>query len=356
MDRSRPTVGLALIARDEAGVLPGLLASIEGAFDQVVLMDTGSRDATPELFCDWATEEGARNPGFSRRLERFAWNDDFALARNKAQELLSTDWIAWADADDELRGAESLRELAASAPPEVAGFSAHYDYARTGGDQALVDQWRIRMVRAGCGRWRYPVHEQQVVEGRVELLPPERVRWVHRKPVEAKDARRERNVRILRRWLAHEPESLRALGYLGREEALRGDHESAVALFRRYSEVAPWDGERVLVHRQLSLSLMTLGRLDEARAAAVAAAEALPDWADSHLTLAEVALERGDAEAAIEHATRALELGRPDPAVAVAPAWYTLHPRVLLARALRESGREEDAAAMALEGLEAGFR
>ena len=356
MARQRPTLGLALIARDEAGVLPGLLASIEGAFDQVALLDTGSRDATPELFLDWAQDEAERQRGFSWRLERFAWNDDFALARNKAQELLGTDWIAWADADDELHGATSLRAVAAAAPPELAGFSAHYDYARTEGDGALVDQWRIRLVRAGRGRWRYPVHEQQVVDGPIEVLPPDRTRWVHRKPAAAAGSRRERNVRILRRWLEHEPDSLRALDYLGREDALHGDHETAVELFRRYAARAPWDGERVLVHRQLSLSLMALGRLEEAREAAAEAAEALPDWADSHLSLAEIALELGDPEAAIGHATRALELGRPDPAVAVAPAWYTLHPRVLLARALRETGRPEDAAEMALQGLEAGFR
>ena len=39
------TVGLAIIARDEADTLPGLLESVRGAFDQVVLCDTGSTDA-----------------------------------------------------------------------------------------------------------------------------------------------------------------------------------------------------------------------------------------------------------------------------------------------------------------------
>jgi len=109
------------------------------------------------------------------------------------------------------------------------------------------------------------------------------------------------------------------------------------------------------VHRRLSLSLIALERLDEAHEVAAAAAEAVPDWADSYLTLAEIALERGHPDVAIAHAERALELGRPDAAVATAPAWYTLHPRVLLARALRQAGRNEDAAQVAGEGLFAGF-
>jgi cysteinyl-tRNA synthetase len=37
-------VGRALIARDEESTLPYLLATCEGAFDEVVLVDTGSSD------------------------------------------------------------------------------------------------------------------------------------------------------------------------------------------------------------------------------------------------------------------------------------------------------------------------
>ena len=356
MDLSSPTLGLALIARDEAEVLSGLLRSVEGAFDQVVLLDTGSRDRTPDVFRDWARAEAGTHPGFSWRLEKLQWSDDFALARNAAQALLETDWLVWADADDELHGAPELRHVAEGADPAVAAFAAHYDYARMPGNQPLVDQWRVRMVRAGTGRWRYPVHEQQVVDGRVELISPETVRWLHRRPFQTGDSRGRRNLEILRRWVKDEPDSLRALDYLGREEAIRGDHEAAVALFSRYVELSPpWNGERVLLHRQFSLSLIALERLDDAERIAAAAAEVVPDWADSHLTLAEIALERGHTDAAIRHAERALELGRPDSVLATAGAWYTLHPRVILARALREAGRHEDAARMADKGLAAGF-
>jgi tetratricopeptide (TPR) repeat protein len=249
-----------------------------------------------------------------------------------------------------------LRRLAEGADPAVAAFTAHYDYARMPGQQTLVDQWRVRMVRAGRGTWRYPVHEQQVVDGRVEPIPPGTARWVHRRKLQSVGSRGDRNREILRRWLEREPNRLRALDYLGREEALRGDHEAAVALFSHYVELSPpWNGERVLVHRQLSLSLIALGRWADADEAATAAAEAVPRWADSHLTLAEIALALGDTRAAIRHAERALELGRPDSVLATTGAWYTLHPRVLLARALREAGRHEDAARIAGEGLAAGF-
>ena len=52
-----PSVGLALIVKDGADDLPNLLKSVEGAFDQVVLLDTGSTDQTKSVFRKWAKQE-----------------------------------------------------------------------------------------------------------------------------------------------------------------------------------------------------------------------------------------------------------------------------------------------------------
>src|SRR4051812_44803777 len=103
-----PTIGLALIARDEEETLPNLLASCNGAFDQVVLVDTGSTDRTVELFELWASAEHARNPDFTHKVGHFEWIDDFAAARNATDELLETEWIAVSDCDDVLIGASFL--------------------------------------------------------------------------------------------------------------------------------------------------------------------------------------------------------------------------------------------------------
>jgi glycosyltransferase involved in cell wall biosynthesis len=118
-----PTVGLALIVKNERETLPGLLESIAGAFDQVVLVDTGSKDGTWDVFKDWAREtlgpDDTLHPrGFETwKVAKFEWVDDFAAARTFADSLLDTDWTCWADADDVLRGADRLRGLAAEAPP-----------------------------------------------------------------------------------------------------------------------------------------------------------------------------------------------------------------------------------------------
>jgi glycosyltransferase involved in cell wall biosynthesis len=109
--RDHPTVGLAIIARDEEASLPRLLQSISGAFDQVVLVDTGSKDGTTKVFEEWARTEAELHPGFRWIVDRFEWIDDFSAARNHADSLLTTDWLVWADADDEISGAENIRAV-----------------------------------------------------------------------------------------------------------------------------------------------------------------------------------------------------------------------------------------------------
>jgi tetratricopeptide (TPR) repeat protein len=347
------TVGLALIARDEERNLPALLSSIEGAFDQVVLADTGSEDGTCELFSRWAAAEHDRNSAFAHRLERFRWRDDFASARAFADSLLDTEWTVWADADDEIRGAGHLREVAAEAPADVAGYMAGYVFARhpiTG--RCLSYLKRERLVRRGRGEWSGRVHETKSVAGRLAEIPPDLVLWVHRRPLELRAGRIEQNVRILQRWHEDDPDNQRVLQLLGKAEASRGMHESAIARYRRCVELrGRWDDAQAQLHRKLASSLLALGRAEEALHCGEVASQAVPSWPDSYLTLAEASLALGRPGDALRWARRALELGQPDTPLLIKPLDYVLQPRVLIARALRELDRPADAAAMASEAI-----
>jgi len=348
------TVGLAVIARDEERTLPVLLDTTSGCFDEVALVDTGSIDSTVAVFEAWVGAEARRRPGFKGRLGRFDWCDDFAAARNAADALLGTAWRVWADADDEIRGAQHLRRLAATAPWHITAFTATYETARTATGEALSRAQRIRMVRAGAGTWRGAVHEHLVVDGELGAIAPKTTLWVHAKPDERESGDRGRNLRILERWLEQEPNDPRALSHAGREEAARGNHARAEAYFRRFvAGSTAWDAERAQVHRQLALSLIAQGRLAEAAEDASAVVEAMPDWPDSYLTLAEVALELGDTAGTIANARRVLELGAPDSGLLHVVTDYTARPRLLIARALSGAGERVESRRLAEEALTA---
>jgi glycosyltransferase involved in cell wall biosynthesis len=95
-----------LIARDEARCITRCIASLKGVVDKVVVLDTGSRDATPAL----AAAAGAQ-------VHHLPWPDDFSAARNHALDLAGAAWNLIVDADEWLEsGAEALREFCAAAP------------------------------------------------------------------------------------------------------------------------------------------------------------------------------------------------------------------------------------------------
>ncbi|MBC7105177.1 MAG: glycosyltransferase, partial [Firmicutes bacterium] len=62
-----------MIARDEAALIASCLESVRHLVREMVVVDTGSTDETPEV----ARRHGAR-------VFRFPWRDDFAAARNYA--------------------------------------------------------------------------------------------------------------------------------------------------------------------------------------------------------------------------------------------------------------------------------
>ena len=86
------SVAAALIVRNEERFLPGCLESLSDRVDEVVIVDTGSDDATVEI----ATRAGAR-------LLHHTWNCDFAAARNSGLDAISCDWFLYIDADERLR-------------------------------------------------------------------------------------------------------------------------------------------------------------------------------------------------------------------------------------------------------------
>lgn len=342
-------VGLALIAKNEEQNLPTLLASIEGAFDRVVLLDTGSEDNTRKVFQEWAIKQN----GMTYSVGRFDWVNDFAAARTAADELLGdqVDWKVWADCDDELYNARVIRSLCEQAPPELAAYICDYDYAQdpnTG--VSLCRLKRERIVRTGRGTWEGRVHEAQAFDGAAQFVPGEVIEWRHRKPVTTDIG--ERNLEILERWHEDEPDNLRVLAYLGTEHAIRGRHEIAIPYYQRYLNLSPtWDEEHAQVCRKAARSFQTLERHDDARDLALRAITVMPEWPDSYLTLCEYHLARNEPAKAMHHAKRVLELGVPQTLLIINPLDYAFLPLRHMAISLAAGGQFDPAIEHAKKAL-----
>lgn len=82
-------LSLCMIVKNEAENLPRCLDSVKNAVDEMVVLDTGSTDATVEIACSYGAQ-----------VAEFEWGDDFAVARNEALKHVTGDWVLVLDADE----------------------------------------------------------------------------------------------------------------------------------------------------------------------------------------------------------------------------------------------------------------
>jgi len=88
-DTAVPSLSLCMIVKNEEFFLARCLDAVKGHVDEIIIVDTGSTDATRDIAAD-----------FTDKVYDFEWIDDFAAARNFSVEQASGDWILVLDADE----------------------------------------------------------------------------------------------------------------------------------------------------------------------------------------------------------------------------------------------------------------
>ncbi|HND33913.1 MAG TPA: glycosyltransferase family 2 protein, partial [Myxococcota bacterium] len=115
--RSAPPLYLCTIVKNEEEMLPGLLASVQGQVDKIVVVDTGSTDRTRSI----AQAAGAV-------ILDHVWDGDFSAARNRALDAVPVGaWVLALDADERLApgGGVQIREFMAADDYAYAALSLY---------------------------------------------------------------------------------------------------------------------------------------------------------------------------------------------------------------------------------------
>lgn len=293
-----PRLSLCMIARDEEDVIGRALASAAPWVDEMIVVDTGSRDRTLEI----ALAAGAI-------VHAHPWQDDFALARNQALAHASGDWILSLDADEELApgSGELLRAVAARRTAELTAYAIEVRnrHDRDGHEEWFTSQAPRLYPRHGKVRWERPIHEQLVhAGGRLEVVPAPELALVHHGylgAVRAAKDKEARNLRLLSRAAATAPGDAFAQYTLGQEHYVRRDWPAAIAALERAIALGRdrRDAEGFLAYAYALLTGACFESGDHARGVAVGSEGAARfEYADLLCNLAACHLARDEREAA----------------------------------------------------------
>lgn len=346
-----------MIVRNEAERLPGCLASVADLVDEIVVVDTGSSDATKAVAAQF---------GPKVKLFDFPWCDDFAAARNESLRRAGGDWVLWLDADDRLdeTNRQRLARLLAQLPqsggsPELVVYLMQCLNVSSVEAAATTALEHGRLFRNDPRlRWEYRVHEQIVPA--IERLGGRTLKSdvaIHHFGYGDAAARRQkllRDLRLLELDDRQRPGDPLVLFHLGWTQHLLGQSAAAAATLERCRQVAP--PQLAIVRRLYALlvrSLRELGRRDDALAVCRAGRAAYPLDAELLFHAGQLGCECGDFAAAEAALLQLVEL--PSGACAASgedPGLRRHKGRCVLAEVYRASGRASDAEAQWRKAIE----
>lgn len=345
-----PSLSFCIIAKDAAATLEACLAGAKAVADEIVVVDTGSNDATEEV----AKRLGAR-------VYRYQWRDDFAAARNFALSKAGGQWVLFLDTDETLfpEDVPLLKELLSRTGVE-AYFLVIHSLVDDRGRQVVSPALRLFRRRPQY-RWQGRVHEQilpSIVAANQGCIEISGVRVKHFGYLAAQVASGDkirRNLRLLQLELAERPHDPFVLFNLGVERQRAGELTEALASYEkaRQNLDPAWSFASLLEKRRIDC-LMALGRLEEALSACREAEAKFPAYTDLPFQEGLILGALGQLDAAKEALERCLAMGD-------APPWFTSEKGVgswraliALARVCRQLGELEAAAQALLRVLQLG--
>jgi len=268
-----------MIVKDEADMLPAFLAKAQGLWDELVVVDTGSRDATVAIL------EAAG----ARVLHR-PWQNDFALARNYSLEAALGDWILVLDPDEHVSPEFVVQARALLSNAGAGAATVNMQNLREDGH--VQSEHIVRMFRRHeAVRFRHAIHEDLAdtllpqLRGcgmeMVHLQGTIEHHGYHRAHAHAR-GKKERDTSIIQATLARDPQDLylhykllEQARFWGDEEIARRAAPQALAAWNRApdSALGYWAGELAV----MMVDGVTLGETEQSLGRLQALSAKLPD-------------------------------------------------------------------------------
>jgi len=300
-------ISLCMIVKNEEKNLPGCLESVKGLVDEIIIVDTGSKDSTVKI-----AEK------YDAGIYYYVWNDDFASARNYSLEPAKGEWILCLDADEELNeeNREKLFKLISRAEKSSIAYNLNFrSRVRESSFGSELVHSHARLFRNSlniCFKGR--IHEQiidSVIRAGGKIEPTDI--FVDHKGYEEElmsgKGKIERNVSILKKMFEEDIETQgMTCFYLGENYSMLNRWEEAI----RYYELSVLKKgiprqNRALVYQNLGTAYFNTGNNPEALRNERLSLKLQPERITPHGVMAETAMASGNFDLAIWEWKSALE-------------------------------------------------
>jgi len=145
----KQTISLCMIVKDEEKNLKDFLIKIKNFVDEIIIVDTGSKDKTKDI---------AKK--FTKKIYGFEWDNDFSKARNLSISKATKEWILVLDPDEKIseNGLIKIKDLIQKNKEDTLGYRLI---------QKTYYKNKIISIRGICRifknkkeiRFDYPIHE-----------------------------------------------------------------------------------------------------------------------------------------------------------------------------------------------------
>lgn len=247
-----PTISLCMIVRDEEKVLGRCLSCVEDIADEIIIVDTGSKDRTKEIASL-----------YTDKIYDFEWIDDFSSARNFSFSKAEMDYIMWLDADDiiDRDNQKKLLELKSSLDLSTDIVMMKYNVAFDDDDNPTFSYYRERLMkRSRHFKWEGAIHEVITPSGNIKYSD---IAIMHKK-LEVNDP--DRNLRIFQKLIkGGKTLDTRQKYYYARELYFHEKYADAIKVFDEFFEADDkWIENSINACLDISRCYMMLGNVNEA--------------------------------------------------------------------------------------------
>lgn len=234
-------ISLCMIVRNEEANLPNTLKNLQGFWDELIVVDTGSTDNTVAI----AKANDAKVLDYEWQVPGHK-----SEARNAGIDAATGKWIVVLDADELIEEPAELRAWLTDAKEHA----AHVQFFNVEPSGAVSLIWnQMRIFRRGMFRYKYREHEIPVplFDGLSEAVTD--AKFIHRQPEGSQPSKIDPMLQRLILDVQENPDDPHPVYFLHRQYMHAGEWNKAIEWGTHYLKIAGTDKDKCETYGNLAM-------------------------------------------------------------------------------------------------------